>query len=381
MTRHGRQAPGVGGSGRLLREALETGEAAADIVGAAGVRTLLEETGVGLTRGRRVAPELLDPREAEEPLFVEEVLRGEPGHRGLEGDLGLAVILLGLPRVGDAEGGQTSERARGALADGDLVGAPRRPVLSAVVAEIAEAIGGLGGAGEARVVGENCVERPDGLVASVGGRPGGCGVLGEIGGGGERQAPARFLGAVPGVGAEGDGAEPDRGREPGETPARGARVAEPGREEIAHGDQLPAGGAVERLATAGRSTQISPLTEAPSAAEKLPVRSEPVSTPEGRISTRVAAERLPRTVPPITMAAASMLASTCAPSATSTRPVTLISPSNLPRMWKSPSPATSPRNDRRLPMPAAEGPLPLSVRRGCCICTVSSSGASPLRPR
>src|SRR3972149_294809 len=259
MTGPRRQAPGVGGSGRLLREALETGEAAADIVGAAGVRTLLEETGVGLTRGRRVAPELLDPREAEEPLFVEEVLRGEPGHCGLEGDLGLAVILLGLPRVGDAEGGQTSERARGALADGDLVGAARGPVLSAVVAEIAEAIGGLGGAGEARVVGENCVERPDGLVASVGGRPGGCGVLGGIGGGG--------------------------GRPP-----------------------------------AGRPPQPPPWAGPPGGAEKPPGRSEPVSTPEGRISTRVAAERLPRTVPPITMAAASMLAATCAPPPTRTRP-------------------------------------------------------------
>src|SRR3990167_3011700 len=265
MTGRGRQAPGVAGSGRLLREALETGEAAANIVGAAGVRALLEETGVGLTRGRRVAPELLDPRKTEEPLFVEEVLRGEPGERGLEGGLGLAVILLSLPRVGDAEGGQASERARGALADGDLVGAARGPVLSAVVAEISEAIGGLGGAGEARVVGENSVERPDGLVASVGGRPGGCGVLGEIGGGGERQAPARFLGAVPAVGAEGDGAEPDRGREPGETPTRGARVAEPGREEIAHGDQLPAGGAVGRLATAGGAPPSPPLPGGPAA--------------------------------------------------------------------------------------------------------------------
>src|SRR3990167_3451197 len=130
------------------------------------------------------------------------------------------------------------------------------------------------------------------LSRASGGAPGDAGGwAGERGGGGERRAPARFLGAVPGVGAEGDGAEPDRGREPGETPARGARVAEPGQEEIAHGDQLPAGGAVERLATAGRSTQISPLTEAPSAAEKLPVRSEPVSTPEGRISTRVDADR------------------------------------------------------------------------------------------
>ena len=81
---------------------------------------------------------------------------------------------------------------------------------------------------------------------------------------------------------------------------------------------------------AGGSTQTSPLTDAPSAAEKLPVLREPVSTPVGRISTRVDAERLPRTVPPITIASALILASTWAPSATSTRPVTLMSPSNFP---------------------------------------------------
>jgi hypothetical protein len=89
------------------------------------------------------------------------------------------------------------------------------------------------------------------------------------------------------------------------------------------------------------------------------VRREPVSTPEGRISTRVLAERLPRTVPPITIAAALMLASTWAPSPTYTRPVTLISPSNFPRMRKSPSPATSPLNASRLPIIA---PSPVSAR-------------------
>src|SRR3990167_2154711 len=104
------------------------------------------------------------------------------------------------------------------------------------------------------------------LSRASGGAPGDAGGwAGERGGGGERRAPARFLGAVPAVGAEGDGAEPDRGREPGETPARGARVAEPGREEIAHGDQLPAGGAVGRLATAGGAPPSPPLPGGPAA--------------------------------------------------------------------------------------------------------------------
>ena len=65
---------------------------------------------------------------------------------------------------------------------------------------------------------------------------------------------------------------------------------------------------------------------------KLPVLSDPVRMPDGRISTRVAADRLPRTVPPTTMAAPLMLASTSAPSDTTTRPVTLMSPSNRPAM-------------------------------------------------
>ena len=46
---------------------------------------------------------------------------------------------------------------------------------------------------------------------------------------------------------------------------------------------------------------ISPLTDAPSAAAKLPLRRFPVSTPWGRISTRPAALRFPRTFPPTTI--------------------------------------------------------------------------------
>src|SRR5262249_60455366 len=83
-----------------------------------------------------------------------------------------------------------------------------------------------------------------------------------------------------------------------------------------------------RLATG--STQPSPLPAAPSAAVKLPVLSDPVRTPVGRISTRVDADSFPRPVPPIWIATALMLASTSAPSVTVTRPLTLMSPSKRP---------------------------------------------------
>src|SRR4029450_3003825 len=87
--------------------------------------------------------------------------------------------------------------------------------------------------------------------------------------------------------------------------------------EPVHADRAPrASASAPAFGADGRSTQISPLTDAPSAAEKLPGRREPVRTPDGRISTRVVAERFPRTAPPITIAEALMLASTCAPSPT-----------------------------------------------------------------
>jgi hypothetical protein len=126
-----------------------------------------------------------------------------------------------------------------------------------------------------------------------------------------------------------------------------AGVGEEGAQRVEHAPRVSGSAAqldgtrAQARAEAARSTQISPLTDAPSAAEKLPVFSVPVNTPDGMISTRVDAERLPRTTPPIWIAAALMLASTCAPSATKTLPETLISPSNLPWIWKSPSPLIS----------------------------------------
>src|SRR5260370_708962 len=83
-------------------------------------------------------------------------------------------------------------------------------------------------------------------------------------------------------------------------------------------------------AGSARSSQISPLTDDPSAAEKLPALSVPVRTPEGRMSRCVVADRLPRTLPAMRMDAALMLASTWAVSETVTRPETSISPSKRP---------------------------------------------------
>src|SRR5439155_5668406 len=128
---------------------------------------------------------------------------------------------------------------------------------------------------------------------------------------GQRDEAARFLGLIPGPRPGGHEAQHRgaRGSLKGDPePARLAhQVAEP--VERVHGFRSP--GTVDRAGPG--STQTSPLTDAPSAAAKLPVLSEPVRTPVGRISTRVAAERLPRTVPPITMARPLMLASTSAP--------------------------------------------------------------------
>src|SRR5262249_13144837 len=77
-----------------------------------------------------------------------------------------------------------------------------------------------------------------------------------------------------------------------------------------------------------RSTTISPFTSAPSAAAKLPLFRLPVRMPCGRISTRPVALRLPRTFPPTTMFEALISASTSARSPTTTRPFTLMIPSN-----------------------------------------------------
>src|SRR5204863_600811 len=101
------------------------------------------------------------------------------------------------------------------------------------------------------------------------------GLLHERVGLGERGEPTRLLRAVPCP----DGGDDERddaercGRLPGyPEPAPLANVVEE--------DHALRSLAVSRAAPG--STQTSPLTDAPSAAAKLPVFSEPVSTPVGR---------------------------------------------------------------------------------------------------
>src|SRR5262245_45495035 len=171
------------------------------------------------------------------------------------------------------------------------------------------------------MLGDHELERLDGALA----RFGSLDLLGEHVGLGQRGEPAAFLRAVPG---------PDRRHDDDDDAERGRRL--PGHSKPSRFTHLLEEDHVVWSLAASRepagSTHTSPLTEAPSAAAKLPVLRDPVNTPVGRISTRVAAERLPRTVPPITIDRPLMLASTSAPGATTTRPVTVISPSKRPAM-------------------------------------------------
>ena len=108
-------------------------------------------------------------------------------------------------------------------------------------------------------------------------------------------------------------------------------------------------GGADEASDGERSTQTSPRSEEPSAATRLPLRTVPVSVPDASISTWVFAETFPRTTPAMTIMAAEMFASTSASGPTRTVPVTLISPSKLPPMKRSPSPLTSPLKARPAP--------------------------------
>src|SRR5262249_3566625 len=314
--------------------------------------------------------ELLHARQRHQRVLVDEVLRADGSKRGLVGAGGVAIVLLGLPRVADADRAQEPDGRRPALRERRLVRGAGGCVLAGRVLQVAGLIRGLRSSGETRMRAKHALDRLDRPRARVRRRLRGHRLLNDDLGLRESGLPARLLSTAPGPGADGD--RDDQGHHPADLDAASPnlRIVEPGTD--VHGfcadvPRVPPG-----------STHTSPLTDAPSAAEKLPVLSVPVSTPFGRISTRVAADRLPRTVPPITMARALMFASTCRPSATSTRPVTLISPSNFPATWKSPSPLTSPRKDNPAPMTA-----PCTSRRpgDPLPGTPEGMSSSPLNPR
>ena len=124
--------------------ALERRDPRAHVVAAAAVRQILQEAPVRLHCGVTAPAELLRAGQIEQDAFVEEVLGPQPRQGRFVGGLGLGEVLLGLPRVPDADGGQRADRALRALGQRDLIGAARRGVLAGRVAEIAEAIGGLG---------------------------------------------------------------------------------------------------------------------------------------------------------------------------------------------------------------------------------------------
>src|SRR5882672_5085610 len=355
----------------LLRSRIERGEPAPDVLGPPGLRGILEEALVCGARLRGLAGQRLRARQVEQG-FLEEELPGAEAARGhvVRGHRA-GIVLLRLPRVADPGGAQRAEAAARALGERDLVGRPRRRVVAGLVLEIAELVGGLARRGRPAVLGQNGLEHADGLLASLRGGQRALALLDRLGGARQRRLGAGLFGA-----------QPEPARRPHETeghdhagdlerqaPAAGLEELD----QVAHRWRSSAGSPVS-----GRSIQISPLTAAPSAAEKLPVLSVPVSTPVGRISTRVAAERLPRTVPPTTIARALILASTSAPSPTSTRPVTLMSPSKRPAMWKSPSPATSPLKVSPAPRPAGS---PRASRWAARSAASESASPPPPRPR
>src|SRR5438128_51798 len=149
-------------------------------------------------------------------------------------------------------------------------------------------------------------------------------------------------------------------------------VADRGPGQHAHGRQCEVHARACCGAPGAGSSQISPLTLAPSAAVKLPLLTVRVRAPVDRTSTHVSAERLPRTTPPMTIACAVMLASTRASGPTCSVPSSTMSPSNWPRSVSVPSPRSS---------PLIVTPVPMVVGEACAPWAAAAPATSPPRPK
>src|SRR5262249_11216335 len=165
-----RRNPLFAGARSATRSGAERGEPGLDLVDAAALRQLAEGPAIGRNRLGLLASELLRAREPQDQLFVMEILRAPTRQRHLERFDRLRVVAPGLPRVGDAAQAQRLERARGPLGDGDLPGAASLGVLLGVIAEAAELVGHLRGAGARGILRQHRLELADRCGARLGAR-------------------------------------------------------------------------------------------------------------------------------------------------------------------------------------------------------------------
>src|SRR2546425_1927535 len=306
------------------------------LVRAQAVGRVLEDPLIGGDGLGGPAPQLLHARERKLHLVEEEVLGSEvTGHR-LEGLDGLAPVALGLPGVADRGPGQHAHGRAVAARQRDLVGPARRRPLPRGVAQVAQLEGGLGHRGGRGMPREHLLElllrarpRLGRRLRALGGVHAGH-HLGVDGG------DTPLLAVVP-VPAAGGGREDDE--------HEGA-----GGDERAHRRQCEVHARACCGAPGAGSSQISPLTLAPSAA----------------------AERLPRTTPPMTIACAVMLASTRASGPTCSVPSSTMSPSNWPRSVSVPSPRSS---------PLIVTPVPMVAGEACAPWAAAAPATSPPRPK
>src|SRR5262249_47584391 len=300
------------------------------LFGANTVGRVLQETLVGRDGVRGLAPQLLHTRQRKLNVVEEEVLWAEiAGHR-LERVDGLGPVALGLPGVADGRAGQRAHRGTAAARERDLVGAAGRAPVARGVAQIAELVARLRHRRCGRMLREQLLE----LLLRAGARVGrGLRALRRVHARhdlGVDGGDATLTRIVP-VPAAGSGGQDDHRDDPAQDQGAGRRQR-----------HVHPGTSAGRGVASGRSSQSSLLTLAPSAAAKLLLLTVPVSAPVGKISTRVSADRLPRTTPPTTIARAVMLASTRPSAPTCTVPSRTMSPSNSPSTVSGPSPRISP---------------------------------------
>src|SRR4029450_12513015 len=237
---------------------------------------------------------------------------------------------LALPAVAHVQGRQCGQGRRSGPVACELECGAGARVLAVGEAEASQEICGLANRGQSRILGDRVLEGLLGPLTRLGRGARGLG-LGDEGPGLGQWDRALGLGAgLPARPAAPPEPEHGDGRHRPDGPQNRPALAELLDQAHRRSSSSSLAPALPIRAGSARSSQISPLTEEPSAAEKLPALRVPVSTPLGRMSRWVVAERVPRTLPAITMAAALMLASTWAASATTPRPATSISPSKRP---------------------------------------------------
>src|SRR5215471_5765417 len=115
----------------LSRVGAERGQTHTDLVAAAGLGNVLEDSPVRLDRLLALARQFLGARQVKRQLLVQEVSRSRRAQRTLEGGSGLGVVLLRLPRVRHAGLRQRPDRG-GSPGQRNGVGVPGGRVLPVV---------------------------------------------------------------------------------------------------------------------------------------------------------------------------------------------------------------------------------------------------------